>query len=62
MVFDYSFSFQLIFSLISFSLMACCKIHHSFDEYGDCVNYDYSDDDGYNDDDYHYDDYYCNYN
>ena len=41
--------------------MACCKIHHSFDEYDDYVNNDYCNDDGYNDDDYHQVDYYCNY-
>ena len=36
--------------------MACCRIHHSFDEYGYCINDDYYDD-GDDDDD----DYYCNY-
>ena len=43
--------------------MACCRVHHSFDEYdGYCFNDDYCYDDGDDDDDDddHYNDYYCN--
>ena len=38
--------------------MACCRIHHSFDEYGCCIIDDYCEDDG---DDDRCNGYYCKY-
>ena len=40
--------------------MVCYKIHHSFDEFGYCVNDCFSDND-VNDGDYYHNDYFCNF-